>query len=106
MTIHNKLILYFPDNLTSRLTGFDYGRYIYREQAEDFIKKCLQSQIKPVIIFPSYIGGVSISFLKGFLSQLMKVYSKTEILKILEFQSLHFYCSKQIVKNIEESILF
>lgn len=106
MTIHNKLVLSFPNNLTNRLTGFDYGRRIYRQQAEDFINKCLQSQIKPVIIFPSYIGGVSISFLKGFLSQLMKVYPKTEILKMLEFQSLHFYCSKQIVKNIQDSILF
>lgn len=89
--------LTLPTTLT-RVSGNEYGKYIYETQVLNKIDKNKKNKI----IFPSYIEGVGISFVKGLTSELVKQYGKKDIFKYFEFYSEN----QDVIKSIKESIEF
>lgn len=93
----NKIYLNFPKTLT-RISGNDYGKHIYETQ----IKSKISEDEKNVIVIPSYIEGIGISFVQGLIGEFIKKYGKDKLYKYVEFSS----DKTDIVDSIKESIEF
>lgn len=93
----NKIILEFPTTI-SRITGNVYGQSIYEKQ----IKPKLDESSINEIHFPKHITGISISFMKGLMSEQLSKYGKESIFEHFKFTSLH----PDVEKSIKESINF
>ena len=95
--ITNKIILEFPTTI-SRISGNVYGQSIYEKQ----IKHKLDDSSINEIHFPDHITRISISFMKGLMSEQLSKYGKESIFDHFMFTSSH----PDIEKSIKESINF
>lgn len=93
----NKITLDFP-NIITRITGNEYGQNIYLNQ----VKNKLDDNSINEIHFPDHITGISISFIKGLMSEQLSKYGKESIFEHFKFTSSH----PDVEKSIKESINF
>lgn len=89
----NKRTVYlkFDDDI-SALAGFDYGRKVYREQAngEDFDE----------VVFPDQIELVAISFVQGFFSRMIEKYGAEYVRSHCRILSSNTELTKKIKDDI------
>lgn len=93
----NVINLRLPKDLT-RISGNDYGCYIYETQIRHRIKNDEKNQI----VFPNNIEGISISFIKGMTDELIDKYSKEKLFEYFDFYSVN----EDVVRSIKKSIEF
>ncbi|MGL5377458.1 MAG: hypothetical protein ACRC0F_07020 [Cetobacterium sp.] len=63
----NKIVLTFDKSLTA-IAGYKFGEEIFEKQ----VQKNYKSDSKNIIEFPQQIDSVAISFVQGFLKNLLK----------------------------------
>lgn len=91
----NEIVLEFPNTL-SRITGNEYGYSIYKSKV---LPKLKEDMIN-VIIFPKNITGISISFIKGLISDEVNKYGTEKIFDHFEFYSPHEDVKKSIIESV------
>lgn len=85
----NEIILTFDKTLIA-IAGYEYGNKIFEEQ----VKSKYKSGEKNIIIFPEQIEYVAISFVQGFLKDLLKEYEIDKILKEIDIRGNKNFVSK------------
>lgn len=83
----------------SRFAGNDYGYEIYLNQVKDKID--FNKNEKIIIEFPEHVEGVAISFIQGFVREILENISKDEIDDYIEIKSSSDYLTKKILENIK-----
>lgn len=80
----NVFSLSFKDKSIPELSGFEYGLETYKDQVgvKDFSEPI-------TIVFPDYIEGIAISFVQGFISEVLMKISKSKLQEVLKIQSIH-----------------
>ena len=93
-----RINLNFPQQ-THYVTGSKYGKTVFDEQIQNQIKNSKLDSYD--IHFPDTVKGVSISFVQGFIENLIHNYGKSEVLKHVNLKSNNKELENRLRKNME-----
>ncbi|KEH89613.1 hypothetical protein Z965_02400 [Clostridium novyi A str. BKT29909] len=71
------------DKSISRLAGNDYGQEVYNNQVKDKIK----FECNNIIVIPNCIEDIAISFVQGFIMQILNHISKDEFFDYISIKA-------------------
>lgn len=94
--MENRIELKFNNTIT-RLAGNSYGKNIYISQVQDKVN----FNDKNIIVIPSQIEDIAISFVQGFTSEIFKSITKYEFDKYFEIRA-----NEKIVSKFKKSVYF
>ena len=92
----NRIELVFDKDVAG-LAGNDYGYQTYQNQ----VKSKIKWDDKNVIVFPSYIERVAISFIQGFCREILQKVDKNDVEKIISIESSSESLTEKILMNMK-----